>query len=100
MRGCHANEGTFETKLRRCSLKYKRQFRGNLSAVFQRREGLQRPGPGLEMIDAWVWIIHSQFEIMIAQQFGIVYVFPTMGLILIPAVLSGLMVIKKSRVSS
>ncbi|MDP6532928.1 MAG: MFS transporter [Candidatus Marinimicrobia bacterium] len=37
---------------------------------------------------------------MIAQQFGIVYVFPTMGLILIPAVLSGLMVIKKSRVSS
>jgi len=37
---------------------------------------------------------------IIAQKFGVIWVFPTMGIILIPAVLTALMVIESTRVSS
>lgn len=47
-----------------------------------------------------VGAIAAGFSGIIAQKFGVSFVFPTMGIILIPAVLTGLMVIKKSRVSS
>ncbi len=45
-----------------------------------------------------VGAIAAGFSGIIAQKFGVSFVFPTMGIILIPAVLTGIMVIKKSRV--
>lgn len=47
-----------------------------------------------------VGAVSAGFSGIIAQKFGIAFVFPSMGLLLIPGVLTALMVIKKSRVSS